>query len=312
MLLDQKEVLALLRCPRSGSELDKLDDQNAKVASSKGDIHYEVVNGYPILLCTERCKGLGWQLSSHTSAVPRKTYSGAMKVMKRLVSPPSGATKKNIDTLISTLFEVRRKPRVLIVGGGTIGEGMDRFYEDANIELVSFDVYASPNVQFVADAHCIPLGDNSFDAVIIQAVLEHVMDPGMVVSEIHRVLKPNGLVYAETPFLQQVHEGPYDFMRYTESGHRLLFRQFSLVKSGVCSGAGTQLLWALEGFFSGLFRSHWAGKAIKLSLFWVMLFDRLIPEKYNVDAANGVFFLGAKTECSISNAEIVAHYKGAQ
>ncbi|WP_325894949.1 hypothetical protein [Grimontia sp. NTOU-MAR1] len=126
------------------------------------------------------------------------------------------------------------------------------------------------------------------------------------------MLRPEGLVYAETPFLQHVHEGPYDFTRFTESGHRLLFRQFSLVKSGVSSWAGTQLLWAFEGFFTGLFRSHRAGKAIKLSMFWVMLFDRLISDKYNVDYANGVFFLGTKSEHTIGNAEIVAHYKGAQ
>ena len=59
------------------------------------------------------------------------------------------------------------------------------------------------------------------DLVIIQAVLEHVMYPNKVVSEIYRVLKNDGLIYSETPFMQQVHEGPYDFSRFTESGHRL-------------------------------------------------------------------------------------------
>ena len=36
----------------------------------------------------------------------------------------------------------------------------------------------------------------------------------------------SGIVYAETPFMQQVHEGAYDFTRYTVLGHRYLFKKF--------------------------------------------------------------------------------------
>jgi len=57
-----------------------------------------------------------------------------------------------------------------------------------------------------------------FDAVWIQAVLEHVLDPVRVVAEIHRVLRPGGLVYSEIPFMQEVHEGAYDFTRFRLSG----------------------------------------------------------------------------------------------
>lgn len=311
MLLDQKDVVALLRCPRSGAKVKSIDS-DANAISISDDIQYQVLDGYPILLCSEHCNGLGWQVSPQTSVVPRNHYKGVLKVMKRMVAPPSLSTKDNVELLLANLFKKTAKPRVLIVGGATIGDGMAPFYEDNNIELISFDVYPSPNVQFVADAHCIPLPDSSFDAVIVQAVLEHVIDPFSVVAEIHRVLKPDGMVYAETPFLQHVHEGAYDFMRFTESGHRLLFRKFDVVKSGVSSGAGTQLLWAIDGFFSGLFRSRIAGKLAKLSLFWITSFDRMIPDKFNVDAANGVFFLGLKSNRTASNAEIIAHYKGSQ
>ncbi len=86
------------------------------------------------------------------------------------------------------------------------------------MRIAAFDIYYSANVQFIADAHSILLRDASVDAVVIQAVLEHVLDPQQVVDEIWRVLKPSGLVYAETPFLQHVHEGAYDFTRFTESG----------------------------------------------------------------------------------------------
>ena len=85
------------------------------------------------------------------------------------------------------------------------------------IDLISFDVYASPATQFVGDGHSIPLADGSVDGVIVQAVLEHVLEPTIVADEIHRVLRTGGIVYADTPFLQQVHEGAYDFTRFTDS-----------------------------------------------------------------------------------------------
>jgi len=189
---------------------------------------------------------------------------------------------------------------------------MAPLHDDPQIDLVSFDIYATPHVQFIADAHKIPLPDESFDAVIIQAVLEHVLEPDQVVSEMHRVLKKDGLIYAETPFLQHVHEGPYDFTRYTESGHRYLFRKFELVNSGSCGGAGTQLLWSLDNFFRGLFRSRRLGKVIKLLFFWLVHCDRMIPDAYNIDAASGLFFLGSKQATSISAKDAISHYKGAQ
>ena len=113
-----------------------------------------------------------------------------------------------------------------------IGSGTDELYS-SKLQIVGTDVYFSPNVDYVADAHYLPFKDAILDGVIIQAVLEHVVEPQLVVSEIHRILKKNGIVYAETPFLQQVHEGAYDFTRFTVLGHRYLFKQFQRIDSAV-------------------------------------------------------------------------------
>ncbi len=128
-----------------------------------------------------------------------------------------------------------------MIGGGTIGDGLDALYAAPELDIVAFDIFPTPCTQFVADAHRIPLRDGAVDAVVVQAVLEHVLDPWRVAAEIHRVLRPDGLVYADTPFLQPVHEGPYDFTRFTESGHRWLFRDFELIESGVVEGPGAQV-----------------------------------------------------------------------
>ncbi len=311
MLLDKKDVLGILRCPRSGSALTA--GNNGLIADSNGErIDYEIIEDYPVLIDFNKSVLKKEDIKTLSSVVGRHSYSGLLGFVKRLVSPPKPITAKNVENILDLILEGNDGARVLIVGGGSIGQGMEPFYDDPRIELVSFDIYASPMVQFLADAHNIPLPENSFDAVIIQAVLEHVLDPGKVVSEIHRVLRSKGIVYAETPFLQHVHEGPYDFTRFTESGHRYLFRKFELLESGASAGAGTQLIWSLDNFFRGLFRSRKMGKIIKLLFFWLQYCDGLIPDSYNIDSASGVFFLGKKQNSAIGFDEIITHYKGAQ
>src|SRR5439155_5186428 len=106
------------------------------------------------------------------------------------------------------------RPVVVVVGGGTAGSGAQLLYDAPDVRLISFDIYHSATTQFIADAHAIPLQDGIADGVWVQAVLEHVLDPAQVVAEIHRVLRPNGYVCSEIPFMQQVHEGRYDFTRF--------------------------------------------------------------------------------------------------
>ncbi|WP_299147666.1 class I SAM-dependent methyltransferase [uncultured Tateyamaria sp.] len=244
--------------------------------------------------------------------IERRHYSGLIGRLKRLVSPIKESTLENTQAFMRALKATNPEPVVLVIGGGTVGQGMDALYEDPAIKLVALDIYPSPEIHFVADAHNIPIQNGAFDGVVVQAVLEHVLRPEVVVAEIWRVLKPGGLVYAETPFMQQVHEGPYDFTRFTESGHRYLFRQFDRVTSGSSGGPGTQMIWSIDYLFRGLFRSRKVGSIAKLAFFWLRYLDHLIPEEYAVDGASGVFFLGKKAAHTITAKDIIAQYRGAQ
>ena len=210
------------------------------------------------------------------------------------------------------LHRLPHRPRLLVIGGGTIGSGVKPLYSDPAIDVIAFDVYSSPHVQFVGDGHAIPFVDGVFDVVWVQAVLEHVVDPEQVVREIHRLLRPDGLVYADTPFLQAVHEGPYDFLRFTLSGHRWLFRRFSEIGSGVQGGPGVTLRWSIRYCAAGLFRSYWAGRLIEASFFWLRYLDKLIPSSWSSDGASGVWFLGSRAETTMMPREIIAYYRGAK
>ncbi len=199
-------------------------------------------------------------------------------------------------------------PAILIVGGGAVGDGTERMYRDASIRLVVTDVYASPNTSLLADGHQLPFPDESFEAIWIQAVLEHVLEPQRVADEIHRVLKPGGLVYADTPFMQQVHEGAYDFTRFTRSGHRWLFRRFDEIKSGAVGGAGMSLLWSIRYFWRAFGAGNPVATLATVPFFWLQYLERFMRRDLNTDAANGVFFFGSKSAGELHPKEIVTYY----
>src|SRR5438132_9052355 len=73
-------------------------------------------------------------------------------------------------------------------------------------------------VDIVADLTALPLGDASFDAVLCTQVLEHVRDPGRVLTEFARVLKPGGSLYLTIPQSWEIHEAPHDYFRFTRHG----------------------------------------------------------------------------------------------
>ena len=312
MLINLEQCLHLLRCPRTGSRLE----QRGTVfrATETDGLDYSVAQGKPILIDFETSVVTERPVTADQapSLVPRSITRSVAVRFKTLISPNPAITRRNITRLLEMLRRNKgRRPRVLVVGGGSVGQGANELYEAADVDTIAFDIYASPMVQFVADAHRIPLVSGSVDAVLVQAVLEHVLEPAKVVAEIWRVLGPDGVVYAETPFMQQVHEGPYDFTRFTESGHRWLFRDFTRTDSGVVLGPGSQLIWSLDYFARGVFRSRLAGRLARVAFCWVRLVDLFIPLAHQVDGACGVYFLGTKSAQPMSVREIVVHYRGA-
>jgi SAM-dependent methyltransferase len=60
------------------------------------------------------------------------------------------------------------------------------------------------------------LENASFDTVILSDVLEHISKPEILIKEIHRLLRSNGVLLLNVPFMHWIHESPHDFYRYTE------------------------------------------------------------------------------------------------
>ncbi|MBC7586480.1 MAG: class I SAM-dependent methyltransferase [Tardiphaga sp.] len=215
---------------------------------------------------------------------------------------------ENCKKFVALADEQSARPRILVVGGAKIGSGADALYANPSLDVVGTDVFSSPNTVLVADAHKLPFVDGSFDGVWIQAVLEHVLEPAEVVSEIHRVLREDGLVYAETPFMQQVHERAYDFTRFTQSGHRWLFRNFSEISAGPVTGGGVSLLWSIRYLFRTLGVGDGASRIAALPFFWLRFLDGFSTGRAKAVAASGLFFLGRRSNEALSPGSMPHYY----
>lgn len=307
----------LLRCPACHAKLAKTD-QHRKCSNCQCGVQYPVVNGVPVLINEQRSVfSFVDFVEDRATFFPRR--SRIVNFIRKIAPSVSINLKarKNYERLVELLLSRSSQPRVLVIGGSIVGAGMNVFANHPSLELVETDVSVGPSIELVCDAHDIPFTDQSFDGVVVQAVLEHVADPHRCVEEIHRVLKKDGVIYAETPFMQQVHGGRYDFTRFTDLGHRRLFRRFEEIERGAVCGPGMALAWSYSAFLVSFTRSRFVAKFLRgfaaLTSFFLKYFDYfLIDRPGALDGASGYYFLGQKSPLFISDRELIGLYRGLQ
>jgi SAM-dependent methyltransferase len=311
------KIAEIVRCPRCLSRLDAVNSQSAEWKWICGNdscayatAGFFAVGDIPVLIDFENSVLSRGEIN-FAGRTSRTRWADAKHAILRAFFCSRGSTPANAETFLRAVHEVADHPRVLIIGGATIGIGAEAIHADPDISLIGTDIYYSEITDLIADGHNLPLVDGSIDGVWIQAVLEHVLEPHRVVEEIHRVLQGRGIVYAETPFMQQVHMGGCDFTRFTHSGHRWLFRKFEEISSGVTQGPGTTMLWSIKYFFASLFGTYKIGTLIALAFFWLRFFDRFARRAYAIDGASGIYFLGRRSDQSLSPKEILPFYTGA-
>lgn len=118
-------------------------------------------------------------------------------------------------------------------------------------DAITLDIDAGPEVDVVGDGHHLPFADATFDYVWSNAVLEHVRDPLRVAREIVRVLKPGGVAIVNVPFLENVHNWPDDYYRYTQNGLRVLFRELEEIRTGTSAGPSQVLPDLVQYYVTG-------------------------------------------------------------
>lgn len=235
-----------LCCPATGQRLTLSADGKSLVGDC---VSYPVRNGVPLLLEGEAlARAQAWQ--------PDPRQSLRQRVWSVVPSPVSGGRQKRY----LAEFLSRRDPGDLIVNIGSGGW-------ELGPEVVNLDVLPYDAVDLCGDVHRLPFGDGQVDALVCTGVLEHIADPVAAVSQFHRVLRPGGVVLCTVPFLQAYHEDPADYRRYTPTGLRQLFADFSSMEVCPSHGVGSALAWVAADALAAVL----ACNSNKLHTGWLMM-----------------------------------------
>lgn len=305
-------LLALLRCPecRNGGLICKDGELLCEGCSSR----FPLAGNRPILI---RNDNVLFSIDGYRMAVP-DNKTGPSGLARFVPSPSVNLASNRVLNKLRTMLDANGTCNILVVGGGRQRIWLNPLLcASVAHRVVYSDIDSGANVDLFCDGHELPFIDGTFDAVVTTAVLEHVLYPDQVAAEIGRVLKTGGLLYSELPFIQQVHEGAYDFTRFTLSGHRRLFNHFYEIEAGLVAGPATALVWAIENlalaFVSRPSLRVLAKVGVRLVFGWVKYLDYLLVNRPEaMDGASCTYFMGAKAEVRIPDSEIIARYVGAK
>lgn len=302
-----------LICPKCRKQLLESDNEFLCLLETCG-AKFPIVNGVPVIIDDEESIFSIDDVIKHNTYFPIKSRKS--KLYETLISLIPNITSNTASRRVLRRFydilknDTLTPPQILIVGSYLGAPGINKLLD---FKITNIDVSFVPGVSVICDLHRLPFENETFDGVVIQNVLEHVIDPMGCVANIYRVLKKDGIVFSETPFMQQVHAGKYDFTRFTLRGHRRLYRNFEEIECGWVAGPGSVLAWSTHYFFLSFCHSKWAIRLVKIlsgfCLFFLKWFDYLLPNTVSVsDGASSVYFLGRKSPTCLSDKELLKTY----
>ena len=119
------------------------------------------------------------------------------------------------------------------------------------------------HTDLLADSHCLPFADRTFDAVLVLNAFEHYREPKQVARELFRVLRPGGKVLIRTAFLQPLHEKPWHFYNCTRYGLEEWFKEFETEQLHVSENfsPGHSISWIASECEAALRRDGSSGAA---------------------------------------------------
>lgn len=88
------------------------------------------------------------------------------------------------------------------------------------------DMRAGPGVDCIADVEDLPQASGSVGTVIAMSTFEHVPRFWRGFDEIHRVLRPDGVLLVSCPFYFHIHSYPSDYWRFTPEALHVLLEDY--------------------------------------------------------------------------------------
>ena len=179
----------------------------------------------------------------------KRFYSLAKKVRFFLVKTIYADTNKSyhISSEINKLLKQYDDKNFVL----NIGSGNKRLAP----HVKNLDIIDDLNVDYVCSADNIPIESNSVDLIITQEAFEHIPNSSEAIKECYRILKNDGKIYFQVPFIIGYHPGPTDFYRFTKEGIEKFLNDagFKLEKIEITVAGATGFYRILVEFLAILF-----------------------------------------------------------
>ncbi|MCC2640025.1 MAG: methylase involved in ubiquinone/menaquinone biosynthesis [Nitrospira sp.] len=145
----------------------------------------------------------------------------------------------------------------------------------------------------------LPFRDQTFDAVVSQAVFEHLQDPHQTARELCRILRPGGIIHLDTAFMQPLHGDPWHYFNMTQHGLRQVMAPFEEIRCGMKSyqNPSASLLMQLNAIAPFITSRKWRNTIArwhKELLAGADEFDRALGEYGRTTLAAGFYFEGRR------------------
>jgi SAM-dependent methyltransferase len=98
-----------------------------------------------------------------------------------------------------------------------------------HVDVVGCDLRMGPGVDRIEDLHALTMAGDSIGSALLLDTVEHVARPWRALEEIHRVLRPGGIVLITSHMYFPIHAHPDDFWRFTKSGFAVLLERFEAI-----------------------------------------------------------------------------------
>ena len=309
----------LLACPRCRAPLALGDDgvrctnESCPLAAPRS---FSYLGPRPVLvhfarsvLEAKHLPGPGATLESQVAH--RWSVDRVPKRLRSFLKPANVVAVRNIDLLLALL---PAGATVLVVGGGTIGNGTERLYTDRRVEVVAFDIYDSaPGAVRRRRRIRSRSPTEASTPSSSRPSLQHVLDAGGVVAEIHRVASRRrpGLrrdavpANRSTPAHTTSSASPRAATATSSGASRRSQPARWQARGHSCCGAS--ITWS-----AGSRARSWRASSRERSSSRSATSTGSSPRSTRSTMPSAFYFLGRRADEELSPHEIIAYYGGAQ
>ncbi len=201
-----EKLLPRLRCPGCG---DVLTRRNTGLQCARCSLTYADTASGQLDLRPRGPKSISVELSLREEAAPPGDEWRPLGMKAESEVDFSGSDLPfHLSRELLSWFPRASGPESLALDLGCGAAPHRRVCEHAGYTYVGVD-YEGDSALVLADAHCLPFEDQSFDFVLSIAVLEHVRYPFLFMQEVARVLRPGGTFIGTVAFLEPFHARSY-------------------------------------------------------------------------------------------------------